>query len=255
MTGTRTAEDLCKLARWLGDSSRDLAVLGEGNMSARLDADTMLVKASGSSLATATAEALVAVRLEPLLELLDQPDADDHDVQEALRCSRADPRSPQPSVEAFMHAVALTDGEAQVVAHCHPQSVNAIVCSDRASALVDGALFPDQVVVLGREQILLPYVDPGLELGRSFRAAIRAHRSRTGERPLAVYLGNHGLVALGSSTDQARRITVMADKVARVLRDTLAIGEPRYLDDALADRVHARPDELLRRKVLDGGGP
>jgi rhamnose utilization protein RhaD (predicted bifunctional aldolase and dehydrogenase) len=252
MTETRAADELCTLARWLGDGSRDLAVLAEGNMSARLDADHMLVKASGSSLATATAETLVTVRLGPLLELLDQPDADDGDVQEALLGSRVDPEASQPSVEALMHAVALTDGGADVVAHCHPQSVNAIVCSSRASALVDGALFPDQIVVLGREQILLPYVDPGLDLGRSFRAAVRAHRSRTGERPLAVYLGNHGFVALGSSADQARRITVMADKVARVLRDTLAIGEPRYLDDVLTDRIHTRPDELLRRKVLDG---
>jgi rhamnose utilization protein RhaD (predicted bifunctional aldolase and dehydrogenase) len=253
MTDAHTADELCALAHWLGDSSRDLAVLGEGNMSARLDADHMLVKASGSSLATATPETLVTVRLGPLLELLDQPDADDGDVQEALLGSRVDPRAPQPSVEALMHAVALTDAGADVVAHCHPQSVNAIVCSNRASALVAGAVFPDQIVVLGRQQILLPYVDPGLDLGRAFRAAVGDHLDRTGERPLAVYLANHGFVALGSSADHVRRITEMADKVARVLRDALAIGEPRYLDDVLADRIHTRPDELLRRKVLDGG--
>ncbi|MER7332892.1 MULTISPECIES: class II aldolase/adducin family protein [unclassified Micromonospora] len=252
----RAADELSSLARWLGDEARDLAVLGEGNVSMRLDAERMLVKASGSALAAATPDTLVEVRLRPLLELLDTADADDEDVQRVLLGSRADGEEAQPSVEALLHAVSLTDGGASVVAHTHPQSVNAIVCSDRAPALVAGALFPDQIVVLGREQILVPYVDPGLDLGRAVRAAVRDYRSRWGDRPRAIYLANHGFVALGDSADEARRITVMADKVARVLRDTLAIGEPRYLGDEFADRIHTRPDEMLRRRVLDGrSGP
>ncbi|GAA3111858.1 rhamnose utilization protein RhaD (predicted bifunctional aldolase and dehydrogenase) [Kribbella aluminosa] len=238
--------ELASLARWMGDGNRELAVLGEGNVSARTGAHRMLVKASGTSLEHAT---FVEVRLQPLLELLDAPDADDTDVQRALLDSRLDPTAPQPSVESLLHAAALTHG-ANVVAHCHPQSVNAIGCSDRAQALVGGALFPDQIVVLGREQILLPYVDPGLELGRRARTAILEFLDRRDERPRVIYLGNHGMVALAESCGEARRITQMADKTARILRDCLAVGSPRYLPDHLADRIHTRPDEALRRQAL-----
>ncbi|MGZ0147998.1 class II aldolase/adducin family protein [Kribbella sp. WER1] len=243
-------QELTALARWLGDDSRDLAVLGEGNLSARIGPDRMLVKASGTSLEHATPAAFVEVRLPPLLELLDAPDADNADVQRVLLDSRVDPSGPQPSVESLLHAVALTHAGASVVAHCHPQSVNAIACSDRASTLVDGALFPDQIVVLGREQILLPYVDPGLELGRRARIAVLEYVRRLGERPRVIYLGNHGMVALADSFDEARRITQLADKTARILRDCLAIGTPRYIPAELADRIHTRPDEQLRRATL-----
>ncbi|HEY3509121.1 class II aldolase/adducin family protein [Kribbella sp. NPDC051137] len=243
---------LTALSRWLGEEHRGLALLGEGNLSARSGPDRMLVKASGTSLSQAS---FVEVRIRPLLDLLDAPTADDSDVQQALLDSRVDPSAPQPSVESLLHAVALTHAGASVVAHCHPQSVNAVVCSDRASALIDGALFPDQIVVLGREQLLLPYVDPGLELGRRSRGAILDYIRRLGERPRVIYLGNHGLVALGDSCDEARRITLMADKTARILRDCLAIGTPQYLPQHLADRIHTRPDEQLRRSALAGELP
>jgi rhamnose utilization protein RhaD (predicted bifunctional aldolase and dehydrogenase) len=41
---------LLKLSHDLGREDRGLAMLGEGNTSCRIDADTFLVKASGSSL-------------------------------------------------------------------------------------------------------------------------------------------------------------------------------------------------------------
>lgn len=246
--------ELPALARWLGDDARDLAVLGEGNVSARLGPDRMLVKASGFPLGTATMDSFVEVRLQPLLELVNASDAGDDDVRDALLASRLDSEAPRPSVESILHAVAIADGSATVVAHCHPQSVNAVLCSDRAHTLVAGALFPDQIVVLGREQILLPYVDPGLELGRHARTAILEYRGRRSERLRVIYLGNHGMVALGNSTGEARRITVMADKTARILRDCLAIGDPNYLPEELADRIHARPDEILRRDAMQSLG-
>jgi rhamnose utilization protein RhaD (predicted bifunctional aldolase and dehydrogenase) len=43
---------LLELSHQLGREERKLAILGEGNTSTRLGADTFLVKASGSNLAT-----------------------------------------------------------------------------------------------------------------------------------------------------------------------------------------------------------
>ncbi len=51
---------LLKLSHDLGREDRGLAMLGEGNTSCRLDADTFLVKASGSSLANLEESQLVA---------------------------------------------------------------------------------------------------------------------------------------------------------------------------------------------------
>ncbi|HSW43277.1 MAG TPA: hypothetical protein VLM76_12275 [Patescibacteria group bacterium] len=44
---------LIGLSRSLGEPSRQLAILGEGNTSARIDDETFWVKASGTQLATA----------------------------------------------------------------------------------------------------------------------------------------------------------------------------------------------------------
>jgi rhamnose utilization protein RhaD (predicted bifunctional aldolase and dehydrogenase) len=44
---------LVELSRTLGEPSRDLVILAEGNTSIRTDPDRMLVKASGSQLGTA----------------------------------------------------------------------------------------------------------------------------------------------------------------------------------------------------------
>ena len=157
---------------------------------------------------------------------------------------------PRPSIEAVMHALGLTEGGARFVGHTHPTAVNAILCSDRAEALVAGVIFPDQVVVCGREALLIPYADPGLSLARAVREGLREYRGRTGTTPKTVYLRNHGLLALGQSAAEVHQITTMATKVARILTGVLSLGEPVYLSAAQADRIEARPDEHHRRRMF-----
>jgi hypothetical protein len=42
----------------------------------------------------------------------------------------------------------------------------------------------------------------------------------------------------------------MAEKAARVLLGTYALGGPRFLTDENLVRIHTRRDEAYRRKVL-----
>lgn len=252
---TQLADALLRLAHAVGEPRRELAILAEGNVSARLDDERMLVKATGSSLAAAGAEDLVECRFEPILELLDDPTAfeggaGDARVAEALLASRVDPSAKRPSVEALLHAVVLTSGAA-AACHTHPVAVNALLCSDRAELLVAGALFPDQVVVLGTRSLLVPYVDPGLSLGRRMRDDLRAFADRHGALPKVAWLENHGIFAIGASPAECLRITEMADKFARILLGALAAGEPRFLPDAVLDRIDGRDDEHVRRAILD----
>jgi rhamnose utilization protein RhaD (predicted bifunctional aldolase and dehydrogenase) len=247
----QVADELTALCDFLGDEKRQLAILGEGNVSGRVSEDTMLVKATGASLGAMTPADLVEARLSTLLALVwGDARASDADVEHAFEECLVTPGARRPSVEALLHAVAIGVGGATTVAHTHPVSVNSLLCSDRAHALVAGSLFPDQVVVLGRHQILVPYVDPGLALSRVVAERLRAFVDDHGKPPKAIYLVNHGMFALGDSTSEVRRITQMADKVARILVGTLSVGHPQYLTAADADRIDTRPDELLRRQAL-----
>jgi rhamnose utilization protein RhaD (predicted bifunctional aldolase and dehydrogenase) len=249
-------DDLVALSRTLGEPARQLAILAEGNTSVRLDGDgpagRMLVKASGAWLARLGPHDLVELRLGPLIALLDDDRAGDEDVTGAFAeatVARGGP-APRPSVEALLHAVCLAETPARVVAHTHPVAVNGLLCSESADLLGAGALFPDQIVVLGRHVLVVPYVDPGLPLARQVRGMLRDFRARHGTAPRVLYLRNHGIFALGGGSDEALQITEMAVKAALVLQAAAAAGGAVLLTDEQADRIDSRPDEHHRRRVL-----
>jgi rhamnose utilization protein RhaD (predicted bifunctional aldolase and dehydrogenase) len=243
-------EAIVALSHALGDPARELAILGEGNTSLRTGEGTMLVKASGASLATVTAADFVALETAPLLELLDDRGADDA----AVAAVFAAVAGRRPSVEAMLHAVCLERGGAGAVGHTHPVPVLALLCSPHAQALATHMLFPDQIVVLGRRPLFVPYVDPGLALARRVRDDLDAHIARNGEPPKAIYLGNHGLFALGRTPEHVLQITAMAVKASRVLAGALAAGGATPLTEADADRIDTRLDEHYRRERLEGAG-
>jgi rhamnose utilization protein RhaD (predicted bifunctional aldolase and dehydrogenase) len=240
-------EELVALSRELGDPARGWAILAEGNTSALVDEELMVVKASGSSLGDASADAFVEVRLDGMLALLD--DAPDREAEQAAALAACVTRETElrPSVEAPLHAVALRHGGARVVGHTHPSAVNSILCSDQAAALTR-ALFPDQVVVCGAEPLLVPYVDPGLPLARDVRERLR----ECARPPKVIYLRNHGLVALGQSAREVLQITQMAVKAATILAGALAAGTPVFLSDEDVQAIDGRLDEHYRRAVLRG---
>ena len=255
MSGDHNAllNELVGLSRSLGRPERDLVILGEGNTSVRLDEESFLVKASGTSLANADSESFVRMDFGRTLALLDLSDPTDNELGEALMGARSSGEGGlRPSIEAPLHALALTEGRATFVGHTHPTAVNSVLCSDRAGALSEGAIFPDQIVVLGRYPLHLPYADVGLPLARALREGLREHGRRVGVPPKTVYLQNHGLVALGSSASEVEQITTMADKHARIMAGVLAAGEPVYLTVEQADRLDTRSDEEYRRRVLQG---
>lgn len=243
--------ELVELSRSLGDPERDLAVLGEGNTSVRLDDESFLVKASGTSLARANEESFVRMDFGRTLTLLELRDPTDEELGEALMAARSsDEGNLRPSIEAVMHALVLTEGEATFAGHTHPTSVNSVLCSDHAEALSAGAIFPDQIVVLGRYPLHVPYADVGLPLAHALRDGLREHKRRVGATPKTIYLQNHGLVALGQSASGVEQVTTMAAKHARILAGVLAAGEPVYLTAEQADRLDTRSDEEYRRRVL-----
>jgi rhamnose utilization protein RhaD (predicted bifunctional aldolase and dehydrogenase) len=248
MSAAYDLTELVSLSRTLGEPWRRFVILAEGNTSQRVSEDQLVVKATGRSLRHASADDFVVVSLRRLSDLVDDVDAGDADV--ALYFDEVEAEQGlRPSVEALLHVVCVLNAGAVTVAHTHPESVNALLCSDRADVLAGPPIFPDQVVVIGRRALLVPYTDPGVVLARVVRGRLADHARQWG-MPRVIYLGNHGMVALGSSAGQALQLTEMADKVSRVLATTLSFGNVVPMSEESAERIDTRDDEQIRRTAL-----
>ncbi|MEO7350092.1 MAG: class II aldolase/adducin family protein [Terrimesophilobacter sp.] len=247
MTVPAPAERLSLLARELGRMDREWAILAEGNCSLLTENLEVHVKASGAEMANATQADFVSVPHAELLALIDDPTAGDDEVREVFDAVQARSAGRRPSVEALLHAVCLDLPGVAVVGHTHPIPVNAILCSSTPDLLTRGALFPDQIVVLGTSPLLVPYVDPGLRLAQEVRRMLRDRETGV---PRVIYLQNHGMFALGRHEAEVLQITEMAVKVARVLIGAASIGGPSFMEHAEVARIDTRPDELIRRAVL-----
>lgn len=242
--------DLVGLSHALGDAAEGMAILGEGNVSARLSDDRFLVKGSGSELGKLREEQLSEVWFGSVLAFLEKREVAQGAVAEALEASKVDAAALRPSVETFLHAVCLSEGGARYVGHTHPEAINALLCSDVPSEKLIGPLFPDQIVVCGLHWLVLPYLDPGLELAFVLKERLQAFRAKRGYSPKLILLENHGAVALGSSALEVLSILRMAHKWARIALGALSVGELRFMPVEEASRIDGREDEQLRRRAL-----
>lgn len=243
-------DQLIELSHALGREDRQLAILGEGNTSARIDDDSFWVKASGSQLGTINAQGFSRVSRAAILDCMVQTDVDDSAVGAVLQSALVDATHRRPSVETFLHALCLYEAGASWVAHTHAVAVNGILCSRYGAEPFLHHIFPDAIVVCGRHPAVVPYVDPGFELARVVQAELRRYLDTHGAAPKLLLMVNHGLVALGQTAQEALNITLMADKWARILLGTFAAGGPEFLPAIQADRIDTRLDEHYRRRQL-----
>ncbi|MFZ4849415.1 MAG: class II aldolase/adducin family protein [Caldilinea sp.] len=243
---------LVTLSHELGREERALAILGEGNTSALASDKTFWVKASGSQLGTISPAGFTEVHLDAILELTEHQYLSPEEVQALWPQVMVDPQQKRPSVETFMHALCLSEGQARWVAHTHPIACNAILCSRLGADPFLRPLFPDGIVVCGRHPAVVPYVDPGFTLAKVVRAELRRYQDAHGASPKLLLMVNHGITALGQTMQEALNITRMADKWARTLLGTYALGGPAFMPENEATRIDSRPDEHYRRSQLTG---
>jgi rhamnose utilization protein RhaD (predicted bifunctional aldolase and dehydrogenase) len=243
-------KQLIELSHELGRDDRQLAILGEGNVSASLNGEEFYVKASGSQLSDIDAGGFTPVRMRPVFDALESPDKSDEEVRKILEDSRADKKARLPSVETFLHAICLREGGAKWVGHTHPISVLRIITSTLGAEPFGHHIFPDAIVVCGRHLAVVPYVDPGIRLAAALRASLRRFIAEHDAPPKVILMINHGPVVLGQSPRDVLNTMLMLDKWARILAGNYAVGRPRFLDETLSDRIENRPDEHYRRRAI-----
>ncbi len=243
-------QDLLNLSHEIGREDRGLAMLGEGNTSARLAEDTYLVKASGTSLGTLREEDVVECRLSALLPMLEKDGLTDQQVDDALLAARVDPKAKKPSVEAVFHAWLLTLPGIKFVGHSHATTVNQILCSPRAKELAERRMFPDEIVCCGVASVFIPLTDPGLKLAQTIRRETEAFIKKHQAPPRVILMQNHGIITLGGTRQSVLAAMLMAEKAARIFVGAALLGGPVFLSEGDIARIIGRPDEAYRQRVL-----
>ncbi len=244
-------QKLVNMSNSLGSEAYDYVILGEGNTSAKVDQTCFLVKASGTQLGSINEHGFVKVQFAPILEALEQKSLSDQDVKKVLLGATLDnPEQKVPSVETFLHGIVLSHEGINYVGHTHPTAINSILCSKKAEEAYSGSLFPDQIVVLSTDPLFVPYVDPGLVLAKVLKEKFSAYLDRFGKAPKAIYMQNHGFIAVGATDGEVLNITRMAVKTAKIILGTYLLGGPNFFSDENVNRIETRPDEHYRRKVI-----
>ncbi len=207
--------ELLKLAHSLGDPLKEFVIHGEGDCSARVDGKSFLLKVLGKHLHGAREEDFVPLAFEPLLELVSKkPNANAAVVADCLR-SACPPKSPTPSKEAFFNAVLLDLPGVKFIGHTHPTYVAGIMASPKAEAFAAMRLFPQHVQLCGPRSLYVPYMDPGLPLAVELRYRLENYMNQWGDPPLTILLGNHGMIAMGPTSEAVLAATGMMQKAAR----------------------------------------
>lgn len=243
------SDELLALTRSLGEPSRDLAILAEGNTSQARPDGRLVVKASGANLARATTADFVVVEVEEVAALLSEDRADQAELTAVLDAGTHDGVHRRASIETLVHAAVHAVSPTVFIGHTHPTAVLGLMASVHAPTAYDRPVYSDEAVVLGRP-LFVPYAQPGFRLGRLFFDVLRRRVEESGELPALVLLGNHGIVAIAPTAAGVDGISAMAVKTAQVRLSALAAGGLVSLPADGIDEFFARPDIAERRSDL-----
>lgn len=198
----RAARRLVEAGRRLG--ARGLISAGEGNLSARLDRDRLLVTPTGRRKDELVPEDLVVIWL-------------DHPNGVSISANGR-----QPSSDLAIHlAVYAARPDVEAIAHAHLPASMALTL---AGELPDPASLPETELLLPR----LPFVPLGVPGSADLAARVAAAFAAPPEPlPTAVLLERHGAIAVGSDPTQAVDRLEMVEVLCRTWRDALLIRAAR----------------------------
>ena len=179
--------------RLLGQDPR-LVLHGGGNTSVKTEladlngdaVEVLCVKGSGWDMGTIEPAGLPAVRLAPLLKLRGRDQLTDEEMVRLQRANLIDPSSPNPSVEALLHAFIPH----KFIDHTHSTAVLALTDQPDGEALCRE--------VFGARVGYVPYLMPGFGLAKAAAQVFDADPSVEG-----LILVKHGIFSFGADARQA----------------------------------------------------
>ncbi|WP_104663847.1 bifunctional aldolase/short-chain dehydrogenase [Ensifer adhaerens] len=179
--------------RLLGGEPR-LVLHGGGNTSVKTEitdlvGDThavLCVKGSGWDMGTIEPAGLPAVKIAPLLKSRKLERLSDEDMVTLLRANLIDPASPNPSVEALLHAFLPH----KFVDHTHSTAILAIADQAKSREMC--------TELFGKKMGFVPYIMPGFALAKA--AAEVFDQDPTVE---GLILDKHGIFTFGESAKEA----------------------------------------------------
>ena len=179
--------------RLLGRNS-ELVLHGGGNTSVKTiikdidgkNYDVLCVKGSGWDMAEIEPEGLPAVKLQPLLSLKNKKYLSDEDMVNFQKKNLIDIKSPNPSVETFLHAFLPF----KFVDHTHSDAIMNV--TNRP----DGLKFSK--AIFGKKAAIVPYVMPGFALARKINEVYS-----TNPNVNCLILMNHGIFTFANNAKDA----------------------------------------------------
>jgi len=210
---------------------------GGGNISVKLSAQEMAIKASGWLLADVTASTGYSiVDYAAIIDYLKNADSDEARFNKDLQACTLTPTY-RPSIETGFHA--LLD---KYVVHSHSVFANLLTCALEGQALV---------TQLFAEALWIAYATPG----RDITLAIQAALQKTSKMPAVLFLENHGLIVTAPTAEQVAELHTVVN--ARILEhfelsaDAFRINVPSC-DQAFMQNHVLFPDQVVYTLAGEG---
>jgi rhamnose utilization protein RhaD (predicted bifunctional aldolase and dehydrogenase)/NAD(P)-dependent dehydrogenase (short-subunit alcohol dehydrogenase family) len=234
----------------------ELVLHGGGNTSVKVKKENIFgdieeilyVKGSGVDLTDVQPAGFAPVKLEVLNKMASLEKLDDADLLRLQRTSMLDPDSPNPSIEAVLHAIIPF----KYVDHTHADSVVTISNNERGEKLIQ-EIYKDRVLIV-------PYVTPGFILAKK---VYELTRNLDWSKVEGIILLNHGvftfaddartsyerMIHIASPADDYLKKQGVFDSVAKAepLEDLLSLARIRHQvsvakGDAMIARLYQRPE-------------
>lgn len=217
--------EILELAREISDYT----ICGEGNVSVRVDENTFLIKASGTSLHTLSEEYLTLCNTNGAqIELLHK----------------------KPSIETSFHAwIMKTFTDINFIAHTHPPHTTKILCSESIYDFAEHRLFPDQIVRNGIKSCVVPYAPPGESILKLVDKHVSKFVDDQGYFPKLILLQNHGIISASASKKDCSASTLMCEKSADIFIGAKLLGGVKFLTEQEVAEVDGCPNENYRRDM------
>ena len=204
-------------------------IVGEGNVSRRVSADSLVVKASGVDLSTMRERDAVLCDLDGV---------------------QLDSFDKKPSIEVCFHSwIMKTFPQINYIAHTHPTETGKILCSNEIHSFSTIRLFPDQVVRNGIKSCVVPYATPGEKLLDAIVTSVTHFVDYEGYFPKLILLQNHGIIASASSVKDCIASTLMCEKSAEIYVGAKSFTMKTLSKECIME-IDSDPKEKYRRELL-----